>query len=109
VWRIATAPARGVDVGRTLVETAGAEIIYDWAGGLVWAALPPSDDAGVAVVRSTVAAGGHATLIRAPVAVRATVDVFQPEPSALAALTARIRQSFDPRGVLNSGRLWAGL
>jgi glycolate oxidase FAD binding subunit len=109
VWRIATAPARGVDVGRTLVETAGAEIIYDWAGGLVWAALPASDDAGAALVRSTVAAGGHATLIRAPVAVRATVDVFQPEPTALAALTARIRQSFDPRGVLNSGRLWAGL
>ncbi|HEY2530547.1 MAG TPA: FAD-binding protein [Xanthobacteraceae bacterium] len=110
VWRIATAPARGVDVGRTLVETAGAEIIYDWAGGLVWAALPATDDAGAALVRSTVAtAGGHATLIRAPVAVRATVEVFQPEPPALAALTARIRQSFDPRGVLNSGRLWAGL
>ena len=37
-------------------SAAEAEILYDWAGGLVWAALPPSDDAGAARVRSTVAA-----------------------------------------------------
>jgi FAD/FMN-containing dehydrogenase len=24
-------------------------------------------------------------------------------------LTARIKESFDPRGVLNPGRMWAGL
>jgi len=61
-------------------------------------------------VRSAVAAaGGHATLIRAPVAVRAAVDVFAPEPAPLAALTARVRQSFDPQGVLNAGRMWAGV
>jgi glycolate oxidase FAD binding subunit len=61
-------------------------------------------------VRATVAAaGGHATLIRAPAGVRAAVDVFPPEPAALAALTKRVRQSFDPRGVLNAGRMWAGV
>ena len=60
----------------------GAEIMYDWAGGLVWAALPASDDAGASLVRATVAAaGGHATLIRAPAAVRASVEVFAPEPA----------------------------
>ena len=55
------------------------------------------------------AAGGHATLIRAPAAVRAAIDVFEPEPAALAALTKRVRESFDPRGVLNAGRMWAGV
>ncbi len=54
-------------------------------------------------------AGGHATLIRAPAAVRAAVEVFEPELPALAALTKRVRESFDPRGVLNAGRMWAGL
>jgi FAD/FMN-containing dehydrogenase len=24
-------------------------------------------------------------------------------------LTARVKESFDPRGVLNPGRMWAGL
>ncbi len=110
VWRISTAPSRGAEVGLALSERAQAEILYDWAGGLIWAALPPADDAGAALVRSTLAAaGGHATLIRAPAAVRAVVDVFEPEPAALAALTKRVRESFDPRGVLNAGRMWAGV
>jgi glycolate oxidase FAD binding subunit len=110
VWRISTAPARGVEVGRKLAETAQAESFYDWAGGLVWAALPPADDAGAATLRAIVgAAGGHATLIRAPAAVRAKVDVFEPQNPAIAALTKRVRASFDPRGVLNAGRMSAGV
>ncbi|HXW40324.1 MAG TPA: 2-hydroxy-acid oxidase, partial [Xanthobacteraceae bacterium] len=74
------------------------------------AALPARDDASAPLVRSTVAAaGGHATLIRAPAAVRAAVDVFTPEDPALAALTKRVRAGFDPHGVLNAGRMWAGV
>jgi FAD/FMN-containing dehydrogenase len=55
------------------------------------------------------AAGAPATLVRAPAALRAKVDVFEPEPAVLAALTARVREGFDPRGVLNPGRMWAGV
>jgi glycolate oxidase FAD binding subunit len=110
VWRISTAPARGVEIGRALVARAEAKVLYDWAGGLIWAALPSSGDAKAGLVRAVVAsAGGHATLIRAPAAVRAAVDVFEPEAPALAALTKRVRESFDPRGVLNPARLWAGV
>jgi glycolate oxidase FAD binding subunit len=110
LWRISTAPTHGAELGRTLIEEADAELFYDWAGGLVWVALPASDDARAPLVRASVAAaGGHATLIRAPVAVRAAVAVFSPEAPPLAALTARVRQSFDPQGVLNAGRIWAGV
>jgi glycolate dehydrogenase FAD-binding subunit len=110
LWRISTAPSRGAKLGRTLVENADAELLYDWAGGLIWAALPASDDACAPLVRAAVAAaGGHATLIRAPAAVRAVVEVFAAEPAPLAALTARVRQSFDPNGVLNAGRMWPGV
>jgi glycolate oxidase FAD binding subunit len=110
LWRISTAPTHGGDVGVALVNELDAEVLYDWAGGLIWAALPASDDAGAPRLRATVAAaGGHATLIRAPAAVRAAVDVFSPEEPALAALTKRVRESFDPHGVLNPGRMWAGV
>jgi glycolate oxidase FAD binding subunit len=110
LWRISTVPAHGPDVGRRLANEAGAEILYDWAGGLVWAALPASADANAPLVRASVAeAGGHATLIRAPAAVRAAVAVFTPEPPPLAALTKRVRDAFDPNGVLNPGRMWAGV
>jgi glycolate oxidase FAD binding subunit len=110
LWRISMPPSSGAKLGQALVEQTDAELIYDWAGGLIWAALPPSADAGAPLVRALVAAcGGHATLIRAPAAVRAKVDVFTPEPAALAALTKRVRESFDPNRVLNPGRMWAGV
>jgi glycolate oxidase FAD binding subunit len=72
--------------------------------------LPAADHAYARLVRLTLATiGGHATLIRAPAAVRAAVEVFEPQPPALAALSKRVRDSFDPRGVLNAGRMWAGV
>ena len=110
LWRISVAPARGAEVGRALAAEADAELLYDWAGGLLWVALAAANDAHAPLVRTTVAAaGGHATLIRAPTAVRAAVEVFSPEAPGLAALTRRVRESFDPQGVLNAGRMWAGV
>jgi glycolate oxidase FAD binding subunit len=110
IWRLSTAPTRGTELGRALLDEIDAELLYDWAGGLIWAALPAADDAHAPLMRRAIAAtGGHATLIRAPAAVRAAVDVFTPEPAPLAALTKRVRNSFDPQGVLNAGRMWAGV
>ena len=57
LWRISTAPTAGAELAR-LAAGAGAEMLYDWAGGLLWLALPPSDDAGAAAVRRAVAACG---------------------------------------------------
>ena len=62
-------------------------MIYDWGGGLIWAALPPKPDAQAALVRERVnAVGGHATLLRASEQVRRNVDVFHPQQGGLAAL-----------------------
>jgi glycolate oxidase FAD binding subunit len=107
LWRISAAPMRGHEVAAAMGECA---CYYDWAGGLIWLALPAADDAGAARVRRAVAAsGGHATLIRAPAAVRAAVPVFAPQDEGVAALTRRIKESFDPKGVLNAGRMYAGV
>jgi glycolate oxidase FAD binding subunit len=109
LWRISTAPSKGAELVRA-VGGSEATVAYDWAGGLVWLSLPPSDDAGAARVRRAVAAaGGHATLIRAPAAVRAAVPVFEPQAVGVAALTKRVKEGFDPKGVLNPGRMYAGV
>jgi glycolate oxidase FAD binding subunit len=85
-------------------------MFYDWAGGLIWLTLEAADDAGAALIHRAVRAfGGHATLMRAPASVRAAIDVFAPQDRALAALTKRVKESFDPQGVLNPGRMWAGV
>ena len=109
VWRIVCPPASGGALGQALSRATGGDVIYDWGGGLIWAAVPPNADAQAALVRGQVeAVGGHATLIRATEDVRRAVDVFQPQPAGLAALGERVRASFDPRSVLNRGRMIRG-
>ncbi len=108
LWRVSTAPTRGHELAAMLPD--GAQWFFDWAGGLVWIAVPPSGDAGAAAVRRAASkTGGHATLIRAPAAVRAAVEVFEPQGGALAGVSKRVKESFDPKGVLNPGRMWAGV
>ena len=66
VWRIVCPPASGGALGQALARDTGGDVIYDWGGGLIWAALPPKPDAQAALVRARVdAVGGHATLLRA--------------------------------------------
>jgi len=107
LWRISVAPTRGHEVAAAIGEDA--EYFYDWAGGLIWAALPAADDGGAARVRRAVAGSGHATLIRAPAGIRASVPVFEPQDADLAALTKRVKESFDPKGVFGPGRMYAGV
>ncbi|MGA7993682.1 MAG: 2-hydroxy-acid oxidase, partial [Bradyrhizobium sp.] len=109
VWRIVCPPASGGALGERLARDTGGDVIYDWGGGLIWAALPPKPDAEAGLVRQRVdAVGGHAVLVRASDEVRRNVDVFHPQPAGVAALSERVRQSFDPRGVLNRGRMLRG-
>jgi glycolate oxidase FAD binding subunit len=109
LWRVSTAPSKGAELGRTIAAGAEAEVIYDWAGGLLWVLLAAGDDVGAALVRRAVKAyGGHATLIRAPMAARAALDVFATQDAGMAGLTKRVKDSFDPKAILNPGRMWAG-
>jgi glycolate oxidase FAD binding subunit len=105
VWRLSVPPAAGAEVVRA-IGRAGRHF-YDWGGGLIWLALPAEGDAGAARIRGAISAtGGHATLMRAPLALRAAIDVFQPQAPSLAALARRVKASFDPRGRLNRGRMY---
>ncbi|MGY8634394.1 FAD-binding protein [Bradyrhizobium sp. 14AA] len=109
VWRIVCPPASGAALGTQLARETGGDVLYDWGGGLIWAALPPKSDAHAPVVRErTNAVGGHATLIRAAEDVRHMVDVFHPQAPGIAALSERVRASFDPKTILNRGRLRRG-
>jgi glycolate dehydrogenase FAD-binding subunit len=108
LWRISTPPSRGHEVAAAL--TPAAQMFYDWAGGLVWVAMPFAEEPDAAAVRGAVAEiGGHATLVRAPAAVRASLEVFPPQAAVEAKIGRRVKESFDPKGLLNPGRLWAGV
>ena len=114
VWRICPTPsAAPALLARIRSGLGSAEGFYDWGGGLVWLTLDAVEagpDGGAGLVRAAVqAAGGHATLIRAPDTLRSTVPVFEPAPRALEALSRRVKASFDPHGILNPGRMQEGL
>jgi glycolate oxidase FAD binding subunit len=110
LWRISTAPGHGVTLARMIAGSARSEVLYDWAGGLLWMLIRDAGgDGGAGAVRRAIAAcGGHATLVRAPASLPPAVAVFEPQEAALAALTKRVKDGFDPKGVLNPGRMWAG-
>ena len=108
LWRISVAPSAAPGIIRTLRDTLDIRYLFDWAGGLIWLEVPPSHEASEALVRASFTAG-HATLIRAPESTRAAVDVFQPQAAALAALSGRVKDAFDPRHILNPGRMYRGI
>ena len=92
VWRVSVRPSDGPAVGARL---AGAEVIYDWAGGLLWVLAPEALDVRGGARRDRRATRrwcGRAT------AAKARWGVFHPEPAPVAALAAGLRARFDPAG-----------
>lgn len=98
VWRFSVKPSDAPGLVAKLRAAHGElKVLYDWGGGLIWIEAAPGVDLRPADLR------GHATLIRADKETRARIPAFQPEPSAIAALSQGLRAKFDPRGILNPG------
>src|SRR5260370_40128723 len=98
---LSVATARGVEIGVRLARALDAAWFLDWSGGLVWVAGADRGDAGAGVIRAAIrGAGGqgpgHATLVKGSPALRRSVPVFEPQPTALAALSRRVKEAFDP-------------
>jgi glycolate oxidase FAD binding subunit len=100
LWRVNVPPSRGCSVVAAL-EPLGAAWLFDWAGGLVWLGV----DCDPRLVRAAAAAaGGHATLVKGSIALRAHVPALHPPAYGVAALETRVRRAFDPSGVFETGR-----
>jgi glycolate oxidase FAD binding subunit len=98
VWRISVPPA---DAPAVLARLRPESYVLDWGGGLILAAYSRAE---AQHVRGALASG-HATLLKAPAAARGALPVFQPQPAGAAAAAARLKEAFDPRGILNPGRM----
>lgn len=106
VWKISTTPSLAPGIAAGINAACGAHYYYDWAGGLLWLEMP-GDKPHEGAVRTALAGRGHATLIRASAAARASGEVFEPLDPVRAAISQRLKSSFDPKGVLNPGRIYA--
>lgn len=99
VWRVSVAPSEAPQVIANL--KLDKRYFLDWAGGLIWLDVPAGTDA--KLIRGSFKAG-HATLIRSTQ--RQGVEIFQPQSPALAALSQRVKHSFDPKNIFNPGRMY---
>ena len=114
LWRLSVPPASGAPIMASLVfgdrssgGIANDSYFYDWGGGQIWLAMPPANPVKTAaMIRAAVSSsGGHATLMRASEQTRETASAFQPEMPAVAALSQRLKDAFDPKRILNPGRM----
>ncbi len=103
------AQQRGASLWRLSVKSStphadlGGEQLIEWGGALRWLVAGPRTDA--RKVRAWAQGhGGHATLFRAS---DKSPGVFHPLTPTLLALHQRLKQVFDPHGILNRGRLYA--
>lgn len=110
VWRLSVAPKLGAALVSHLQGQLSCRALYDWSGGLVWVAVPETEDAGAAAIRAAVQeTGGHATLVRGSADLRGRIAVFAPEPMAIAKLIQGIKASIDPQGLFNPGLMHPGV
>jgi glycolate dehydrogenase FAD-binding subunit len=93
LWRLA------VKSTSAPLNLAGTQLI-EWGGALRWL----RSDADAATIRAAAqAAGGHATLFRGG---NKGAGVFHPLSEGLMKLHRRLKQTFDPAGILNAGRMY---
>ena len=93
LWRLSVPPAT------PLLELPG-QCLLDWGGAQRWlhSAAPA-----VILQQAAAAVGGHATLFRSG---DRQGLIFQPVAPVVQQLHHRLKQSFDPHGILNPSRLY---
>lgn len=94
LWRLAVPPA-------TLPLDLAGKWLLEWGGAQRWLR---SDADAATVRRSALQAGGHAILFRGG---SRDGEHFQPLPQTLQDIHRRLKRAFDPKGILNPGRLYA--
>ena len=109
LWRVSVAPSIGHQLVAALRLEAGVDAFYDWQGGLIWMRMEADPEAELLRRYIKALGGGYATLMRASEQVRAVTPAFEPQPDAVAALSARVKQKLDPAGIFSPGKMAGAL
>lgn len=78
----------------------------DCGAAWIWIGLPEVGAQELIMALRDELHGGSVMVMRAPDAIKQVVGVLSRQPDAMAALTRRIKHSFDPLSLFNPGRLY---
>lgn len=95
LWRLSVPPTEGP----AILAAAEGFAFADWAGGLIWIASsqPPQIKSGARM------------LVRAPEGGRSALPFLASPDDGLERLIGRVKASFDPKRILNPGRMYEGV
>lgn len=100
-WRLSLPPATPVFWGKRQDKKRSDELpgscLIDWAGAQRWLKTNATAETVHDVIKRK---GGYATLITPQ------ATILPPLSSELAAMHCRLKQAFDPKGILNAGRMY---
>ncbi len=84
--------------------------VLDWAGNLIWVELPENDSVLLKHLRTEILKlSGHMTIIKAPNHVRIREDFLTTVDENIKVLSLKIKESFDPKKILNPGKMYSGI
>ena len=116
VWRISVRPTdslKVIELMQDLQQDRGFHCQLDWGGGLLWLGLEAAQMADTraglalhqALQRHVAQLRGHATLVTSGLLRDQELCHFQPLERAIERVSQSLREKFDPRGILNPGRM----
>lgn len=106
VWRLSLPPSAAPACCSALAAVSP-KLLLDWGGGLIWFAAPPAEDTHRLVMQA--AHPGSFMLFRGPEAWRGAVPVVTEEGEPMRGIARRVKAVLDPAGILNPGKVRAGL
>ena len=81
----------------------------DWGGNLIWLQLDELNLNSFKAIRSLVInAGGYLTIIKVDESLKASIDIFTIDEVKYK-ISEKIKKSFDPKRILNPGKMYTGI
>ena len=116
VWKVSVRPTDALNIitmMKELQKDYGFSCQLDWGGGLMWLGLdakqacdlPACIQVHTALQGAVAQLGGHATLMKSDILSKQDIPHFQPLSRPVEMITQTLRGKFDPRGILNPGRM----
>ena len=81
----------------------------DWGGSLIWLQIEEINTKMLKEIKEIIQkAAGYLTVIKVEEDMKATIDIFTVDPIKYK-ITEKIKKSFDPKRILNPGKMYSGI